>query len=157
VGLSRFNVRVLTRTSVKRVDAGKVTVQAKSEEARGIRSDLTFWCAGVRGRALPPLSMRVEWTLQSVERPDVFVVGDCARFPEPVPQLAQTAEQEALVAAHNVLHPGAMRRFEPKIKGTILSLGPGYAVAELANGSVLTGKLPWHVKKQYYKWNLRRG
>lgn len=157
--LERFHLRVLTRTAVKSIEPGRVVVQTRHEDPRGIRSDLTFWCAGVRGRTLAPLSMQVDWHLRSVDRPDVLIVGDCARFPKegaPVPQLAQTAEQQGAVAAYNVLHPDRPRRYEPKLKGTILSVGPGYAIAETGK-AVLSGRLPWHVKKQYYKWTLRRG
>lgn len=154
--LERYEIRLLVRTAVKSIEPGRVVVQTKHEDPRGVRSDVTFWCAGVRGRVLAPLSMRVDWTLRSVERPDVFVVGDCARFAKPVAQLAQTAERQAEVAAWNALHPDRLRTYDPKVAGTILSVGPGHAIAETPRGAVLSGRLPWHVKKQYYKWGLRR-
>jgi NADH:ubiquinone reductase (H+-translocating) len=154
-GLKRFHVKVLFETKVETIGPHAVTVSTKGEAARELPSDLTLWCAGIRGRSLEPLSMKVDWHLQSLERPDVFIAGDCARFPEPVAQLAQTAEAQGAVVAHNVRHPSRLRTYTPRLKGTILSLGPGYAVAETGGGKVLAGALPWHIKKQYYKWTLR--
>ncbi len=155
-GLKRMGVELLTQTVVREVTPEGPRVATGDEEERVLASDVTVWCAGIRGRMVRPLGMHVDWTLRSVDRDDVWIAGDCARFPEPVPQLAQTAEAQAEVVAHNVRHPDDPVEYEPKVKGTILSLGPGYAVAETGTGNVMAGKLPWHLKKQYYKWTLRR-
>ena len=91
-----------------------------------------------------------------VDGVDVWIAGDCARFPKRVPQLAQTAKQQGELAAQNLLDPDRAKTYEPDVKGSIISLGPDYAVAELPTGQGLKGKLPWHIKKQYYKWTIRR-
>ncbi len=157
-GLERYHVNVLLGAQVQEIRPDGVDVQLAGDEVV-LPSDLTFWCAGIQGRTLDPLSMEVRPTLRSVDDEDVYIVGDCARFRRedydaPVPQLAQTAEQGAEVAVHNILTPHREKRFDPKVKGTILSLGPGYAVAQLRTGHVMSGRLPWHVKKQLYKWHL---
>lgn len=155
-GLKRMGVELITGTVVKEATARGPRV-ATGDDEHLLESDVTIWCAGIRGRMVRPLSMKVDRTLKSVDHEAVWIAGDCARFPDPVPQLAQTAEAEAEVVAHNVRRPDDPKQYEPKVKGTILSLGPGYAVAETGTGNVMAGKLPWHVKKQYYKWTLRRG
>lgn len=116
-------------------------------------ADLVFWCAGVKPRAVDGVDPNVRVTLQSVADDDVFVVGDAARFPREmgVPQLAQTAEDQANVVAWNILYPDRPRFYEPSVRGIIVSVGHGKAVAELAGGMVLTGQIPWHVKRQLYK------
>lgn len=155
-GLKRLGVQLMTQTVVKEVTADGPRVAMGEDEQRVLASDATIWCAGIRGRMVRPLSMKVDWTLRSVDHDAVWIAGDCARFPEPVAQLAQTAEAQGEVVAYNVRHPDQPKTYEPKVKGTILSLGPGYAVAETGTGNVMAGKLPWHLKKQYYKWTLRR-
>lgn len=155
-GLDRMGVDLVTQTVVKEVTSEGPRVSTRGGQERLLRSDATLWCAGIRGRMVRPLSMKVDWTLKSVDHDAVWIAGDCARFPEPVAQLAQTAEAQGEVVAQNVRDPSEPVLYEPKVKGTILSLGPGYAVAETAAGNVMAGKLPWHVKKQYYKWTLRR-
>lgn len=118
-----------------------------------IPTDLTFWCAGVKPRTVDGVDPNVRVTLQSVGDDDVFVVGDAARFPREmgVPQLAQTAEDQAKVCAWNILYPDRPRYYEPNVKGIIVSIGHNRAVAELAGGMVLAGEIPWHVKRMLYK------
>jgi NADH dehydrogenase len=118
-----------------------------------VPSDITFWCAGIKPRAVEGVDPNVRPTLQSAKDDAVFVVGDAARFPRElgVPQLAQTAEDQAKVVAWNVLYPERMRAYEPDVKGIIVSVGHDNAVAELKGGIVLTGRIPWHVKRRLYK------
>lgn len=118
-----------------------------------VRADVTFWCAGVKPRTVDGVDPHVRVTLQSVADDDVFVVGDAARFPREmgVPQLAQTAEDQAKVCAWNILYPDRPRFYEPAVKGIIVSIGHDRAVAEMAGGMVLSGAIPWHVKRMLYK------
>jgi len=154
--LKRMHVDVLLDTVVEEITPTGARVSTARGAPTEMEADVVLWCAGIRGRTLAGLSMRVDWTLKSLDAPDVWIVGDCARFPEPVPQLAQTAEAQGELVAANIRRPGRERAYKPRLKGTILSLGPGYAVAEMGNGTVIAGKVPWHIKKQYYKWSLRR-
>ena len=97
----------------------------------------------------------VDMTMRSSARDDVFFVGDAALFPREagVPRLAQTAEMQAPIVAHNVLHPESMKTYEPKLKGVLLSVGQNKAVLE-AGAVVLTGMIPWQMKKRMYKAKL---
>lgn len=137
---------------------GQKIVEARADgvvvDGRGlVASDVTFWCAGVKPRQVRGVDPRVRPTLQSVARDDVFVLGDAARFPKEmeVPQLAQTAEEEAEVCAWNVLYPDRPRSYAADVRGLIVSIGHDEAVAELKGGIVLSGRIPWHVKQMLYK------
>jgi NADH dehydrogenase FAD-containing subunit len=147
-GLARARLELRTQQRITEVRPDAVVV---GEEA--LPSDVTFWCAGVKPRALEGVDPKVRPTLESVARPDIYVLGDAAAFPREldVAKLAQTAEQQAKVAAHNILQPGGPKLYQPEVKGLIVSIGHGYAVAEVAGGTVFTGPVPWHVKRQLYK------
>lgn len=156
-GLKRYNVRVLLGTAVEEIHPDRVDVNLGGDE-KTLPSDVTFWCTGVKPRVVEPLSMTVDETLRSIDREDTWIVGDCARYPDELgaARLAQVAVQAGERAAENLLDPAQARAFQPSTKGTILSLGPGYAVAQVGDGTVLSGRIPWHVKKQLYKWKLGR-
>jgi NADH dehydrogenase FAD-containing subunit len=151
-GLDRRGLEL--RTGQKIVEVRPDGVVVSSGENTGlVPSDVTFWCAGVKPRTVEGVDPNVRMTLQSVARDDVYVVGDTARFPREkgVPQLGQTAEDQAKVVAWNVLYPEKKREYEPRVKGVIVSVGHDYAVAEISGGPVLAGRIPWHVKRQLYK------
>lgn len=152
-GLDRLGITLRTSQRIVEVRADGAIVQGKDGRTSLEPADAIFWCAGAKPRQVPGVDPNVRPTLQSVARDDVYVLGDAARFPKEwgVPQLAQTAEQQAEIAAHNILHPERPRPYEPSIRGVIVSVGPGYAVAELTKGPVLTGKVPWTVKRNLYK------
>lgn len=151
-GLKERDLELRTGQKIVEVRQDSVVV-AGEPEPTVIPSDVTFWCAGVKPRSIEGVDPNVKPTLQSVSRDDVFVVGDAARFPREmgVPQLAQTAEDEAKVAAWNILYPDKPRAYEPNVKGVIVSIGHRLAVAELAGNLVLAGQIPWHVKRMLYK------
>jgi NADH dehydrogenase len=84
---------------------------------------------GKRGRLL------VNDYMQSVDYPDVYVVGDGAWFLEGrrvIPQIVETAVQTAETAAHNIIaqvEGHAMKRFASNYHGIMVSLGTYYGVA----------------------------
>lgn len=145
-------IRLETGRKIVEVRADGLVIQVGGGEAF-VPSDVTFWCAGIKPRTLEGVDARVRPTLQSAARDDVFVLGDAAMFPREmgVPQLAQTAEDEADVCAWNVLYPERMRKYEPHVRGVIVSIGHHMAVAELRGGVTLAGNIPWHVKRRLYK------
>lgn len=155
-GLKRHNLHVRLSQPIQRVAPHAVHVQTRSG-VEVVRSDVTFWCAGTRPRHVQGVDPNVRPTLQSVARDDVWVAGDAASLPREwgVPKLAQTAEQQAKIVAWNIKNPKRRHGYEPQIKGLIVSIGGHYAVAELANGTVLSGAIPWHVKRQLYKAKVR--
>ncbi|WP_206923051.1 NAD(P)/FAD-dependent oxidoreductase [Alicyclobacillus suci] len=87
-----------------------------------------------RGRAI------VNEHLQSVDHPDVYIVGDCAHYKDKtgvvVPQTGQVAEQMGQHAAKNViaaLHGKHQKPFVYRHHGLAVSLGPHYGVAEVGH------------------------
>lgn len=153
LGEMDLNVRLGCRISI--VNEG-VVLMGKGEDKEAIPADVILWCAGARPRTIDGVDPNVDSTMQMQGRDDVWVVGDAANFPREmgVPKLAQTAEQMAPVAAHNILHPDRMKPYAPELKGVIVSVGHERAVAEMA-GTTLTGKIPWHIKKRLYKAKIR--
>lgn len=148
-GLDTYKIKLRTQQKITEVHKDGVTVAG----TENVPADVVFWCAGVKPRSLEGVDPNVRPTLQSVARDDVFVVGDAARFPREmgVPQLAQTAEEQAKVVAWNILYRDRPRYYAPDVRGIIVSIGHDYAVAELKGGLILAGQIPWHVKRQLYK------
>lgn len=152
-GLKRLDIGLRTSQKITLVESDGVVVQRPDGATEKIGADLVFWCAGIKPRNLEGVDPNVGPTLRSLARDDVYVVGDAARFPREmgVPALAQTAEQEAVVVTHNILHPDDLVTFKPNVKGIIVSVGPKYAVAELPGAVVFSGVVPWHIKRSLYK------
>jgi NADH dehydrogenase FAD-containing subunit len=152
-GLKRLGLNLETGQRIQRVVPGAVHIAAAETPERSVAADVLFWCAGVKPRRIDGVDPHARRTLQSVSSDHVWLVGDAADLPRElaVPKLAQTAEEQAELVAHNILEPDDMREYAPNVKGLIVSIGHGYAVAELAGGQVFTGRVPWHVKRTLYK------
>ena len=103
-----------------------------------IKSATVVWTGGVRGNRLVEEagfeSMRgrvpVDEFLRTKEKENVYIVGDCSIiFKEdgkPYPPTAQIAVQQGEAVAHNLvatIRGEKLKPFEPKIQGTIASLG----------------------------------
>lgn len=155
-GLDRLDLDVELGALVSEVNEDRVVVQ-RGDEARDLPSDVTFWCAGVQPRSIEGVDPHVDRTLTSRKRDDVVVLGDAAAFPDEVavPKLAQTAEDQAAIVVHNLRNPDAPVAYEPNVKGLIVSIGEKYAVAEITDGPVFKGRVPWHVKRNLYKAKIR--
>lgn len=147
-------LNVLLEHGIKEIQPGKMIVENNGER-KELEGDVVLWCAGAQPCMLDGVDGTVDMTLKSASRDDVFFVGDAALFPREagVPRLAQTAEMQAPIVAYNVLHPESMKTYEPKLKGVLLSVGQNKAVLE-AGPVVLTGMIPWQMKKRMYKAKL---
>ncbi|HWG89719.1 MAG TPA: FAD-dependent oxidoreductase [Candidatus Thermoplasmatota archaeon] len=152
-GLKRLDLDLRTHQKIIRVDPDGPVVAKEGTEGEKIQADVTFWCAGIKPKNLPGVDPNVRPTLQSVARDDIYLCGDAARFPREmgVPALAQTAEQQAPIVAHNILHPEDKKSYAANVKGIIVSVGPKFAVAEIGGAGVFTGVVPWHIKRNLYK------
>lgn len=154
-GLEQRGLTLRTGQMVKEVQEDGLIVE-DGEAVDTLPADVVFWAAGVRPRTVPGVTHEVQATLQSWDREDVYVVGDAARFPDrDVPKLAQTAEDQAKTAVHNIENPEAPRSYEPRVKGLIVSIGEKYAVAEKTDGPVFKGRVPWHIKRNLYKAKMK--
>ncbi|MNS04800.1 NADH dehydrogenase-like protein [compost metagenome] len=111
--------------------------------------------------------LRVHSTMQSVDRPEVWAIGDCAAIPDPegnpYPPLAQHALREAKVLAANIEAAMAGQALSPFVyesKGTLASLGHFSGVGKLSptpNFPVkITGFVAWWVWRTYYMMQMPR-
>ena len=138
---------------VAKVSADGVRLVSGSEvQARSV-----VWTAGIRGDpvvagwGLPMASggrVAVEPTLQVVDHPEIYAVGDLAYVEAgdgPLPQVAQTAMQQGEHAARNVIR--SLRReeqeaFKYRDLGMMAVIGRNAAVAEIS-GRKFTGWIAW--------------
>ena len=103
-------------------------------DGRSIPSDLTIWTGGPAPPALlaqSALAPAGAWapvhvTLQSRRHPDVFVIGDAAELPTPLPKQGYHALDMGSCAARNaarLLQGRALEPFRPSGKPTLISFG----------------------------------
>ena len=141
--LQTAGVEVCTGTTVARVAADSV------EDSNGGRhaSDITLWTAGVEGPALcASLGLQlnrlrqvvVSPSLQAIDDPAIFALGDCCSFVSPaggaaVPPRAQVAHQQAMHLATQLALPGGtpLPPFRYRDYGSLVSLGPFAAIGVL--------------------------
>jgi NADH dehydrogenase len=150
--LERLGVTIWTNTRVTHIDREGV---AAGEEV--VKAQTVLWAAGVRASSL---GGRLGVDLDAAGRvpvgddlslpghPEVFVVGDQARFVDDgtlVPGVAQGAIQQGRHAARNILHSvrGASREaFHYRDRGMMATIGRASAVME--SGTVkLSGFVAW--------------
>ncbi len=152
--LARMQVEVKLESAVAGVEAAG----ARLADGTEIAAETVVWTAGVRGApeaerwGLPVERdglVRVQPTLQVPGHPDVYVVGDLARFDdedgEPLPMLAQVAMQGGERAADNIrrsLGEEPALPFEYRDKGVMAVIGRNAAAARVA-GRSFTGFPAW--------------
>jgi NADH dehydrogenase len=145
--LRRLGVDVRDSTTVARVDADAVIDTQGGRHA----SDMTLWAAGVKGpQVCTTLGLTlnrirqvvVTPSLQTVDDPDVFALGDCSSYVCPVkgaavPPRAQVAHQQALFLADVLAQQGdaPLPHFQYRDYGSLVSLGPVAAVGVLIGGT----------------------
>ena len=151
---------------VSRVDEGSITL--KSGET--VRAETILIATGVSPSPLVsnlPLKSKskrghvtVDATMRSVDRPELWAIGDCASIPDPAgkpyPALAQHALREAKVLAHNLLAAFEQRDLKPfvyKTKGNLAALGHYKGIAKI--GPIrLKGLLAWWIWRTYYLFQM---
>jgi NADH dehydrogenase len=106
--------------------------------------------------------VEVGGTMRSVQRPEVWALGDCAAIPgpdgRPYPPLAQHALREARVLAKNIA--AVLRGREPEAfvyrsLGTLAALGHYNGVGMVMRFRV-KGFLAWWVWRSYYLMQMPR-
>ncbi len=115
---------------VRRIEAARVVLA----KGRSLPSDLTVWTGGPApasllaecGLALPGAWAAVDATLRSTAHPEVFVAGDAAGLPTPLPKQGYHALDMGACAARNVERLLSGRKpaaFRPSGKPTLISFG----------------------------------
>jgi len=138
------HVEVRFGAQVVEFDNEKVTLSS----GEVIPSRTLIWAAGVQAASLVTQtglklgSMRrivVSPTLQVPEHPEVFVIGDAAHFEQdgrPLPMIAPVANQQAKVAAENIIRTikgKELKKFIYKDPGVLATIGRNMAVAKMGN------------------------
>jgi len=145
--LQRLGIEVCTNTSVARVDSDAVVDSSGTHH----HSSITVWAAGVEGPGLCARlglrlnrnkQIRVNNSLQTLDDPNIFAIGDCANVvcansSVAVPPRAQAAHQQAKfladILADMPAQPEEQRlpAFSYRDYGSLISLGQFGAVGVL--------------------------
>ncbi|HEY7902365.1 MAG TPA: NAD(P)/FAD-dependent oxidoreductase [Casimicrobiaceae bacterium] len=147
--LRGLDVEIHTGERVVRIDGSTIDIAS----GKSLPYDLVVWSAGVKapdwlahfgGLATNRVNQIVVGdTLQSVDDPDVFALGDCAQTPWKsglaLPPLAQAAHQQASYLAKMMKRRIAgvpLRPFRYHNYGSLVSLGETSAVGNLMGGLI---------------------
>ncbi len=153
--LERHRVVVRTDCRVQAVRDGEIL----ASDTGPLPYDLLVWAAGVavpdepayRGLARTPSGrLAVTLTLQPLEHPEAFAIGDLAGASSglgaELPQLAQPAIQAGRHVARQLVRISAglpAQSFPYHDPGTMATIGRRSAVAQLRAGIRLTGTIAW--------------
>jgi len=125
------------------------------DDGTRLHSDITIWAPGViapeevngsgltqgkGGRVVVTQAYNLE------DHPEVFVAGDLALPPQPLPQLAQPAIQIGRHVGRQILAAAQgrpVRPFSYRDPGIMAIVGRAEAVIQLRNGVTMHGLLPW--------------
>ncbi|MDR5875604.1 NAD(P)/FAD-dependent oxidoreductase [Vreelandella gomseomensis] len=161
--LEDMGVTVHVGTAIKAAQANRLI----TGEDEVIETDLNVWAAGIKA---PPFlaelglstnkkhQIKVEKTLQSIDDPAIFAMGDCADCPlgedGSVPPRAQAAHQQAKQLAKNLtnqLEGKPLADFEYRDHGSLVSLARYDAVGSLMRSSVSRGLFleGWLARRAY--------
>jgi len=161
--LEARGVEVVTSAMLKECRADGIIYEKDGEQVE-LPTLTTVWAAGVKANSIVEESgfetnrgkVEVRGDLRTPDYDDVFVVGDCALImnPEagrPYPPTAQMALQMADVVAHNVkaMVEGSteLATIEPKMLGTVASLGNTDAIGTIMNDRKIYGWTATIMKK----------
>ncbi len=151
--LRRMGVDVRLNAAVSRIENDAVHLK----DGTVVPAETVVWTAGVRGErsaagwGLPvdrSGRVRVEPTLQLSGRPEVYAVGDLARFEQdgrPLPMVAPVATQQATTAARNIRRQSSGQPLMPfrfRDPGMMATIGRNAAVAHFA-GLAIIGFPAW--------------
>ncbi|PLS69517.1 MAG: FAD-dependent oxidoreductase [Cyanobacteria bacterium M5B4] len=157
--LARRSVWIDLQTSVVAVRAGGVTLEVKGKEEH-LPTDIVLWTVGTispswlvqlpigDGQKIP-----VNAYLQCPHHPEIFALGDIARFTPPLPATAQTAFQAAQYCAwnlYNSIHNQPLVPFTYIPLGEMVSLGTDRAVAALFDRVGIDGSLGYWIRRLVY-------
>ncbi|MFI7635624.1 NAD(P)/FAD-dependent oxidoreductase [Nonomuraea sp. NPDC049400] len=151
--LRRRGVRLRLGATVASVEPDAVVLA----DGTRLPSDVTVWALGVAAPkqvgswGLPQSKggrIRVTEALNVPEHPEIFVAGDLAGPPNPLPQLAQPAMQMGKHVATQILAAAQGRPLEGfsyRDPGIMATVGKAEAVLQLSNGLTVHGLPAWLV------------
>ena len=151
--LRRMGVEVRLSATVSRIEPDALHLK----DGQVVPAGTVVWTAGVRGErsaaawGLPVDRggrVPVEATLQLAGHPEIYVLGDLARFEQdgrPLPMVASVAIQQATTAARNIHRQSTKQPLLPfrfRDPGMMATIGRNAAVAHFA-GLSITGFPAW--------------
>lgn len=167
--LQQKQINLITGARIERVEERCVALA----DGRRLEAGVIIWTGGVRGHPLVEASgftvnkqgrAEVNSYLQSVDSPNVYVIGDCCLAKDAdgkaLPPTAQIAFQQGKSVAQNlqrVLAGKAPVPFMPKVLGTFLTLGRKDALGVMQNKyrfSGWTAKMMKHFIAYRYLWGI---
>lgn len=148
--LEKMGVSVILGTSVVGVGNGYIELK-KDDKVSRHTAGTVIWTAGIESAEITDMAakelesagrgrIKVDSQLRSVDRKEVYVVGDNMMFiPEgeerPVPQMVENCEQSAHTAAHNIAasitEKGEPENYKPSFHGVMVCVGGRYGVARV--------------------------
>lgn len=154
--LESIGVEVRTEAFVDEVGSG--SIRLKNGDV--INTHTVVWATGVIGNPLAKLlnvelarggRIPVEETMKVIGREHIFAAGDVSYLLQPdgeqaYPGLIPVAQQQAHIAAKNILHDmkgESLETFSYFDKGTMATIGRSRAVAWVFNRIQLTGYIAW--------------
>ncbi|MCA1773138.1 MAG: NAD(P)/FAD-dependent oxidoreductase [Halomonas sp.] len=161
--LEKMGVTVHVDTAIKQAQANCLV----TGDGDVIETDLNVWAAGIKA---PPFlaeqglstnnkhQIKVAKTLQSVDDPAIFALGDCADCPQgddsAVPPRAQAAHQQAKHLVKNLtkqLEGKPLADFRYRDRGSLVSLARYDAVGSLMRSSASRGLFleGWLARRAY--------
>ncbi|MFC7368046.1 NAD(P)/FAD-dependent oxidoreductase [Vreelandella zhaodongensis] len=161
--LEKMGVAVHVGTAIQEAQQ----YQLVTGDGEVIETDLNVWAAGIKA---PPFlaeldlttnqknQVNVHQTLQSVDDPHIFAMGDCASCPQgegsTVPPRAQAAHQQAKLLAKNLvelLDNKPLKDFVYRDHGSLVSLARYDAVGSLMRSSASRGLFleGWLARRAY--------
>ncbi|QNI03492.1 NAD(P)/FAD-dependent oxidoreductase [Halomonas sp. SH5A2] len=161
--LEKMGVTIHVDTAVKEAQANCLV----TGDGDVIKTDLNVWAAGIKA---PPFlaeqglstnkknQIKVAKTLQSVDDPAIFALGDCADCPQgddsAVPPRAQAAHQQAKHLAKNLINQlegKPLNEFRYRDRGSLVSLARYDAVGSLMRSSASRGLFleGWLARRAY--------
>lgn len=155
--LRRTGVDVLLEKNVTQVMPDKVLFA----DGGAVEADTIIWAAGVKPQLPDFLSspprlvggrIAVDDFLRVEGDDSLFVLGDAAALPKPLPMLAQVAVAQADTVAANII--AARERREPRAfvyrsKGSLVSIGQWFAAGTIFN-AMIHGRLAWWAWRTIY-------
>ncbi|MDD5168174.1 MAG: NAD(P)/FAD-dependent oxidoreductase [Syntrophales bacterium] len=163
--LREMGVDVRSGMKVTRVDPDAVLL----ENGDSIFSRTVVWTAGVKGEPLAAESgiapggnnrISVLPTLQVVDQPEIFVIGDLASIKgvdgKTLPQVAQVAIQSGVVAAENILKHASGEKtlpFNYHDRGSMITIGRNSAGVAIGTKHY-TGFIAWILWLVIHLFNL---
>ncbi len=161
--LEKKGITLMNESPITEVGEDYVVIAGKDK----IFSNTIVWSAGVTPNELPTEPklqdergyFQIDTYLRVKGKENIFAIGDASFLPN-VPPLAQSARDEGLFVADNIIRAiekKELKEFKFNNKGILISIGKYYGIAELrvfGNIVYLQGIIPRVLKRAVYLMGL---